>query len=308
MKNWRVASWGRTELQIHPAVFIFLAYAWLTEHLPYAMVALLSIILHEAAHACSAFLFGQPFRSIELTPLGATLRMEDRQELSYTKRIIILVAGPMTSYCLCQMSLFLMKFSGVYHELCWLLFTANLSILIVNLLPAYPLDGGRLLALVLEYYLSKRTVLQIMRLIGTALGVFLVVLNLYTIWDIGGWNFSLALSGCCLLYSAHTEATTLALNELRGFLDRKIAFEKKRFMSLDFIAVLSNMKISEIVRKLPPHRMSMFVCIEPGSMKPLGLLTENEILQQYLKTPTSEVYEVLKMSQNPSFASKFDTM
>jgi len=308
MKNWRVAVLGSTELQIHPAVFFFLAYAWVTDHLRFAMVALLSIILHESAHACSALLFGQPLLCIELTPLGATLRMEENPTLSIIKRIFILVAGPLASYCLCQFSFFLIKTRGEASELCWLLFTANLSILLMNLIPAYPLDGGRLLALVLERYISSRIVFQIMRMIGTALGVCLIILNLLVTWKIGGWNFSLALAGCCLIYSAHTESTTWAMTELRGFLDRKIAFEKKRFMSLSYIAVLSNVKLTEIVRKLPSGHMAVIVCIEPGTMKVLGMLTEYEIIQNYLKMPAEDVYQVLKMSQNPLNASKSDTI
>ncbi len=308
MKNWRVATVGRTEMQIHPAVLVFIVYAWLTRHLVFALVALISIILHEFAHAALAFLYGQPIRCIELTPLGATLRMDERGQLSVIRRLSILAAGPMISWFLCLLSVWLVHNSRIPFELCRLLFTSNLSILMINLIPAYPLDGGRLLALALEYFIPEHMVHRMMRIIGTMIGFALIALNLYFTWKFGGWNYSLALSGSCMIYSAHAEALTWSMTELRGFLDRKIALEKRRCMPLTCFATLSNVKIQDVIRRLPPRKMAAVICIEPGSMKCLGCLMECEIIQHYLERPTAEVIQVLKMSHNSKYPSKYDTI
>lgn len=308
MRNWRVAVVGCTELKIHPAVLIYIIYAWMTGHLAFALIALISISLHEIAHAIVAGLCGQPLRAIELTPLGATLRVDDPDKLSFMKRFFVLAAGPLASWFMCIISIWFVQNTDISYELCRLLFMANLSILLINILPAYPLDGGRLLALVLGCLIPKHIVHRIMRIAGMVIGLFLIVLNLYLTWHAGGWNYSLALSGCCLIHSAQTESLTWSLIELREFLDRKIAFEKKQRLPLACYAITSNTHIRDIVRRLPPRRMGVFICVEPGSMRCQGWLTENDIMQHYLNTPSADVLQVLHMSQNSGFVSKYDTI
>lgn len=307
MNGWRIAVWRNTELRLHPAVLLVMLYAALTGHLALILISTVSILLHESAHAAAARLCGASLRSIELTPLGAILKTEDTETLPAAKRIFILTAGPLASWLLCLLGIHLSKHQRM-PDLSWLLFSANLSILAMNLLPAYPLDGGRVLALLLETFLPKRAVACIMRCIGVTSGFALILLNIYVSWKLGGWNLSLALAGCCLIYSIHAETSNLAMLELRHFLDRKIALESKRSMRASVQYVLTNVPIRDVVRSLPPHRLILYWCVEPGSMKTSGCLTEFEVIQHYMQAPAATLGEALKMSQNRILSSKYDTI
>ena len=84
MRTWRIASLGATEVRVHPVLSLYLAYAWLTGHGLFALLAFGSILLHELAHAACAAAFGQAPHCIEITPLGAVMRLEDENRLTIT--------------------------------------------------------------------------------------------------------------------------------------------------------------------------------------------------------------------------------
>ena len=307
MKSWRIGTYQQTEFRIHPACLICYLYAALTGHLLFIAVATGSILIHEAAHALAAMLFKRPLLCIELTPLGAMLRTGDADELPWWKRLMVILAGPIASWALCVLAVWIGKNHAASTAWCRMMFCSNLSILMMNLLPAYPLDGGRVLAMCLDRCMPRRLVAHMMCIIGTVLGLTLILLNVYCSWKLGGWNLSLALAGCCMIHSARMETTTWAMLELQSFLDRRIMLENQGRRAARVTCVLTNVYIRELVRSLPPHRMMLYVCIEPGSMKRIGVLTESEIIQHYLSTPSMTVGEAAKMSQNCSTSSKMDT-
>ncbi len=254
-------------------------------HGAFSVISMLSILLHEGAHALAALLFGQAPACIELTPLGAVMKLEDETRLKPLKRTIMLLAGPAATMMLCYASFILTKRGVIGHEQAKMLFMSNLSILLLNLLPALPLDGGRLLSLLLGQFLSIHIVNKVMQVIGGLLGIGMIALNVYASWRLGGWNLSLAFAGCCLLYSSAMSTTTYAMQELRHFMDRKILLEHKGYIPVSWYMALHKEPLRKLVRQLPAGRAAMFVCIEQGSMKPMGWLTESAVIQRYLDSP-----------------------
>lgn len=295
MSRWRIGSIGETDICIHPVMPVCLLYAFITGHGLFMALSTVSILLHEATHAFTAAIFGQSPHCIELTPLGAVMRLEDEARLPCIKRAGMLLAGPAMTLLLCWSSLLFTKKGMLSVEIGRILFLSNLSILMLNLLPALPLDGGRLLSLLLERFAPLQLVHRIMRGIGSLLGISMILLNIYATWNLGGWNLSLAFAGCCLMYSAITATTSQALAELRHFVDRKIAFERRGRLAISWIAVSSAMPLRNLLRLLPAGKMAMFSGFEIGSMKSCGWLTENEVIQQYLRKPDARFSETVKM-------------
>ena len=293
MKKWHIGSIGRTDICIHPAMLLYGLYAFLTGHGLYMAMSTLSILLHEGAHAACSMLFGKPPGGIELTPLGAVMYQEDECSLPACKRILMLLAGPAITFGLCFSAIILTKNAILPRHLGEILFVCNLSILLLNLLPAFPLDGGRITALLLGLILPVRTVNRIMCCVGSLFGVAMIVLNIFACWKLGGWNLSLAFAGCCLLYSASVSTTTRALEELRCFVERKIMFERKGSLRTCLISTLSEAPIRRPIRTLPPRKMALYLCVEPGSMKTLGWMTEAEVIHQYMNSPDATMKEAL---------------
>lgn len=307
MKKWLLFTTATTDLYLHPAMLLYALYAVMTGHGMYMLLSTISIMLHEGAHAACAVLFRKPPGSIELTPLGAVMHLEDEVSLPPLKRAVMVLAGPLLTLLLCYFAYISAKHRVLPLNCARALFLCNLSILLLNLIPALPLDGGRFTALLLEMILPMPVMQRVMQWTSTALGICMIMLNLFASWKLGSWNLSLAFAGCCLIYCASVSVTTNKLEELRHFLDRKIQLERKGSQHTLWISSLTNVPLKNLIKQLPPNKLVMYICVEPGSMNTVGWLSETDIIQQYMRTPEISVKETLSMYPSHHIRPNSDT-
>jgi Zn-dependent protease len=151
---------GKIPVRIHPTFFLvaaFIAVAW-DQKDPLALAALVavvlvSVLLHELGHAATGFFLGvQP--SIELHIMGGTTSWTGGADLSAGKRIAISLAGPAAGFALAAFVHGLglgafppTPFGAALYE--FILFV-NFRWGVLNLLPMLPLDGGNVMAQVLN--------------------------------------------------------------------------------------------------------------------------------------------------------------
>ena len=292
--RWRICTIGGIDIQVHVSILVYLAYAVLMGHLIMIVIALISILLHEAAHATVSSCLGQKPRCLEITALGAVMRIEDEAALMPLRRMLVLLAGPSATLLLCWMAVIGTDHGWISMEIGRLIFTTNFCILVLNSLPVLPLDGGRLLILLLDMFLPKHAVAHIARYIGYTFGITLIGLNLYYCWSNGGLNFSLAFAGSCMIYCAAVSVTTWAMTEMRFFLERKIRLERQGSLRCVIISCLHTTEIRQVIKKLPPSRHALFWCLEAGRMRHLGLVDENVLIQHYLQHPQHAVADCLR--------------
>ena len=127
-------------------------YAWMG--ISVAIGVLFSIVLHEFAHSWVARRFGIPIRGITLFIFGGVAEMQ-REPPSPKSELLMAIAGPIASFALAAFFLSLEQITlaagwpasilGVNDALA----SINLIVAIFNLVPAFPLDGGRVLRAVL---------------------------------------------------------------------------------------------------------------------------------------------------------------
>ena len=138
----KIATLGETDITVHPAAGILLLLGLLTRWRALLICTYASIILHETAHAAVSALWHHPPQEVEITPLGAMMRLEDEERLPLTARISVILAGPLMTLILCALSLWLTQNGVIPRETGRLIFLGNTGILLVNLLPALPLAKG----------------------------------------------------------------------------------------------------------------------------------------------------------------------
>lgn len=179
LKTYRIGRLAGFPLEVNLTFLIMLGVVllWMggLAGLVIVGVAFGSVLLHELGHALVARRLGVPVAGIELHFFGGTAKMMG-QPKSAGDEIAIAAAGPAVSFALGGLGLLLGAVTGA-----WMLTMAgwlNLVIAGFNLIPALPLDGGRIFraALVRRYGFGKAT--HIAATIGKgfaiALGVFAV--------------------------------------------------------------------------------------------------------------------------------------
>lgn len=179
MKRWKSSAMRSgilRRIEISPA-FVALLCAWFYfdpagTFLPFLCAA----TCHEAGHLLLLRLFHVRIHSLCLGLSGAVLRTEP---LRYSRELLVAAAGPAVNFCL----LLLCARSAPRFAL------VNFSLLCYNLLPFYPLDGGRVLRALLHLLLTDRAASIVERLICGICMAGLLALSCYLtcVWHAGLW-------------------------------------------------------------------------------------------------------------------------
>jgi Zn-dependent protease/predicted transcriptional regulator len=166
---------------VFPAHFVNFApgtYWWMA--IAGALGLFLSIVLHECGHSVVARAFGIPMRGITLFVFGGVAEMESEPPTAKSE-FLMAIAGPITSIVLAGIfygiarlgnaMLWPVTILGVFAYLAWI----NLLLAAFNLIPAFPLDGGRVLRSIV-WALSRnfRRATRIASAIGTAFAFLLM--------------------------------------------------------------------------------------------------------------------------------------
>lgn len=143
-------------------IFIFLILFYFTKQIELYATIMVFCIIHELGHLLAGILLGMKPEKIELMPFGLSISFKlypkdynkkvGKSNLLEIKKIIVAIAGPLTNLIIILLN---NKFdiNIIQKDICTY---ANLLIMLFNLIPIYPLDGGRILKSILNLGLGRR--------------------------------------------------------------------------------------------------------------------------------------------------------
>jgi Zn-dependent protease len=233
-----------------------------------------SIVLHELGHSLVARRFGMEMRGITLHMFGGAAELED-EPTSPTAELLVAAAGPATSFSLAAiLKLLAMATAGLSSSqlpvelLLRYLASLNLVLGIFNLLPAFPLDGGRILRAAL--WLKGGDHDKATRLashIGAGLGFGLAALGVMQILagrlGDGLWT---VLIGFFIRSAAIASGIDLAARRMLG--DATVA----RFMTPDPVTVPVALSLSDFVEEVVYRTRHDTYPVTDGAARPRGLV------------------------------------
>ena len=201
--SFRLLTVAGIDIKVHftfPVILILGAFQWAGPYgAPGAAFGVLlmatlfaCVVLHELGHSLVAQRLGVPVREIILLPIGgvAILGRMPRRPLH---ELLVAIAGPLVNVVIAGLLVFALRVQGglsldgreLTHLneaapstetfLQWLL-AANVGLVLFNLIPAFPMDGGRMLRAILAMFLGFRRATQVAsgigQLLAFALGLF----------------------------------------------------------------------------------------------------------------------------------------
>ncbi|MDW0112371.1 M50 family metallopeptidase [Sporosarcina saromensis] len=132
------------KFRLHPILAPFFLFLAFTGGLSYYALIFISLLLHEAGHLIAARMCGMSVQSCTIMPYGGELRIHNRFMHGKMQRIFVAISGPLATMMVLLLAM-VFSFPGdeqVVH--------IQFAILLINLLPILPLDGGQAISALLE--------------------------------------------------------------------------------------------------------------------------------------------------------------
>ena len=149
----------RLQLRLHPLFVAVGIWYSFTGDLFLFLLGFLVALQHECAHAFAAAKLGYRLNKIVLMPFGAVID-GDLKNISVKDEIFVALCGPLCNLITAGFFAAIWWFAPTMYAFTDTAYTSSLAIALINLLPAYPLDGGRILKGILENAFAKESVLR----------------------------------------------------------------------------------------------------------------------------------------------------
>ncbi len=238
------------------------------------IVIFASVLVHEFSHTIIAAVLGIKVAEIELLPFGGQARIEDFTGLDPDKEIYTALAGPIISLSLAAIFYFIPAFQSAKAPL---IVQINLLLGIFNLLPALPLDGGRILRAFLARNLGYKKATAHSALLGKGIALMIAAYGSYLFYEHkSGANF-LAIA-VILFWAAHREGKLLSYAFMRYLVHKKSELSSKGFLASRQIVSHEDALIKGILDTTRPSYY-IVVLILDDAHHPLGLHSEAELIE-----------------------------
>ena len=128
------------KIKVDLKIFLIIILYILTKNIELFAMSFIFILLHELGHAITGVILGLKIKKININVLGLSIEFENYGKERINNKIIIDMAGPVINIISFIIAVILKKEEIVY---------INILLAIINLLPIYPLDGGRIVKSIL---------------------------------------------------------------------------------------------------------------------------------------------------------------
>lgn len=179
------------KLHIHPSFIIMWTLFVIWDKSSFILYIFAAAAVHEIAHLYAYLIFKAEIERIDVLPFGLSMKLKDASALTPRQEAVCASAGVVINL-LTALCTYLASGTNFF-------FMCNLSLALINSVPVFPLDGGRVLYFAMLSIYSQPTAEKISTVVSA---VSLIPLTAASIWLLlkTGFNFSLALIDAYLIF------------------------------------------------------------------------------------------------------------
>jgi stage IV sporulation protein FB len=191
--------------------------------------------------------------------------------------IAIALAGPVHNFIFAGLAFVLLGKEIVPPGFGKFIFELNLAMGLFNLLPAIPLDGGRVARAVLSDSIGMERATHVAVNIGRVLGLFILILGIYLVFA-GSGNIFLPSLGGFLMFAASRESEKVSYLRIKDSLRKKERLISEGSMYAEIIVSYEESPLVEVVRKFAPGKVSIVMVLD-SNLNIIGLITEAAVFE-----------------------------
>jgi Zn-dependent protease/CBS domain-containing protein len=253
-----------------------------------AILLFVSILLHELAHSYLAKRYGVNIDSITLFLFGGVSAMEETPRKP-GQEAKMAFAGPLTSLIIGSICLFIYKSfispspalsQNPAYLILWILGSMNIVLGVFNLLPAFPMDGGRVLR---SFYARRMSYVKATQSAAAVGKFFAILMAIFGILVGNLWFPLIAL----FIYvgASEEERSTQAEVALENILVRDV-------MTKDVVSVRPSMSVEDLVKFMFEKKHMGYPVMEGGNLKGVVTFTDIERVP-HLERPVARVSDIM---------------
>jgi Zn-dependent protease/predicted transcriptional regulator len=266
------------------------------------------VVLHELGHALMARRFGIQTRNITLLPIGGVANL-DRMPERPRDELAVALAGPainvgiamalLSLFALAGDAGFVLSTQGLERSFLVRLFWANVGLVVFNLLPAFPMDGGRVLRALLATQTSYLRATNLATRVGQLMAILFAVAGLFGHW-------MLVFVALFVFLAGRAEASAV---RSKAMLER---FSVRDAMQRTFHMVPAEISLAEAAQATLFTAQEDFPVIDQGQL--VGMLTRQRVLQSladglgHLPVSTLMRRDIFTLDQDAPLADSLDRM
>jgi Zn-dependent protease len=276
---------------VHWTFFLLIAWVILVEYsrgrdisgilitTTYVLSIFACVVLHEMGHALMARRFNVPTKKITLLPIGGVASLQRIPERP-KEELLVAVAGPLVNVAIAAIIFPFLgplgnyipeeeaagAFAAITLDNFWFaLFSINIILVLFNLIPAFPMDGGRMLRSILAMKMNRLKATHIASSIGQFLAVLFFFAGLFL-------NPFLLLIGVFVFFGARGENIMVQQYEiLRGHYVHEA-------MMTDLQTFDPDTPVKEVTQHIMSSCDDTFLVVDDGETR--GWVTRNQLLQE----------------------------
>ena len=233
------------------------------------------VVLHELGHALAARRFGIETRSITILPIGGVASLE-KMPADPKEELVVAIAGPLVNVAIAAILFVFLsttgKLNAISEEILDIsgsnfldaLLKVNILLVVFNLIPAFPMDGGRVLRALLAFRLDRVRATEW----AVNIGKFFAIL--FVFWGLSGNPFLIFIALFVFLAAQQELQHVRAESLLSGFTVGDIVMH-------DYTTLQSEEPLSSAVKQLLDGQEKRFLVMD--GEKVTGFLTKTGIIQ-----------------------------
>lgn len=264
---------------IHILILPLLLLSWRMGSLSTFFICYGVVLIHELCHLIAALFLDVKVYSVIVLPFGMTVRMDSSVIRTPKKEALIALAGPLSNGVMLTVSLFAGLASDTLNTA--LFAVINFAMLILNLLPVPPLDGGRILRAIIMSYTGLIPAGRLMRRISFFFIAVILIVGIFLLIFFRG-NPSLIMISAFLLYSFFDETKNSDILVMHEISHEKEKLSTSSFIPTKVLCIHADTPAKKILKKI---NLSTFFIIHiiDDNMHILRTVTERDFLRGLAK-------------------------
>lgn len=240
------------------------------------ILAFISILAHEGMHILVAKRKGCKFNDIQVHIYGTSAQFANIDELNKKEKLQIYLSGPFANFII--ICIFWCIGFASNNILIDKMININISLLFFNLLPAYPLDGARVLEILLSQKILYRRANDIISKISYTIGVILLVIFIIVFAYSGVINVSILIASIAICLITRSEEKSAMYILMGNIFVKRNKLLRNKYIENKSISVYYKQGLANVMSMVDKNRFNIFYVLD-DDLRVVFIMNEDELIE-----------------------------